>query len=81
MNFLALNLAYDVATGRRGVDEARRAYTEKALTWMAKGGDDEGYTERLQFEVPEGGTADPDEITLDDTMMHGIKEKVGGADE
>ncbi len=28
--------------------------------------DEEGYTEGFRFEVPKGGTGDPDETTIDD---------------
>lgn len=58
MNFLALNLANDVATGRRTVDEARRFYAETAMAAM--NGDMRPYTQRLQFDVRSTGTADPD---------------------
>ncbi len=77
MNFLALNLAHDIATRRRSVDDARRAYTEKAMTWMMKRSDDEGYTEGFQLEVPTGGTGDPDETTIEETMLAKAKEAVG----
>jgi len=58
MNFLALNLANDVATGRRTVDDARRFYAETAMAAM--NGDMRPYTQRLQFEVQSMGTADAD---------------------
>ena len=58
MNFLALNLANDVATGRRSVDDARRFYAETAMAAM--NGDMRPYTQRLQFDVRSTGTADPD---------------------
>lgn len=77
MNFLALNLAHDVVTGSRTVDEARRAYTEKAIAWMMKRSDDEGYTEGFQFELPTEGTADADETTIEETMLAKAKEAVG----
>lgn len=58
MNFLAINLAHDVAAGRRTVDEARRFYAETAMAFM--NGDKRPYTQGLQFTVTRGKTADPD---------------------
>lgn len=58
MNFLALNLAHDVATGRRTVEDARRFYAETAMATMK--GDMPPYVQRLQFDPSRGGTADPD---------------------
>lgn len=57
MNFLALNLAHDVATGRRTVDDARQFYAQTAMATMK--GEMPPYVQRLQFE-PSRGTADPD---------------------
>lgn len=59
MNYLALNLAHDVATGRRTVEEARRFYAETARAYM--NGERPPYTQGLQFQVPRAGTADPDQ--------------------
>jgi len=58
MNFLALNLANDIVTGRRTVEEARRFYAETAAAFM--NGERPPYTQQLQFAVPQGGTADRD---------------------
>ncbi len=57
-NFLALNLANEIATGKRSVDEARRMYGEQVM--LMKAGKPAPYTERLMFNPPMGGTADPD---------------------
>lgn len=62
MNFLALNLANDIVTGKRSVEEARRFYGETAMAF--KNGESSPYVEGLQFELPEGNTADPDETTV-----------------
>jgi hypothetical protein len=56
-NFLALNLAHEVATGQRKVDEARRVYGEQIMAMKA--GKPAPLTERLQFRAS-GPTADPD---------------------
>ena len=58
MNFLALNLANDVATGRRTVAEARQEYARQATAFMS--GQPAPYTEGLKFAVSKGGTADAD---------------------
>lgn len=58
MNFLALNLANDIATGKRSVEDARSFYAKTATAF--KQGKKDPYTQKLQFPVPNGGTADPD---------------------
>ncbi len=57
-NFLAINLANDVATGKRSSAEARKFYAETVTKLMA--GEKPPYTQALQFKVSAGGTADPD---------------------
>jgi hypothetical protein len=58
MNYLALNLANDVATGKRTVEDARRFYAQTAMAFM--NGERPPYTQGLQFTVQRGGTADRD---------------------
>ncbi len=62
MNFLAINLANDVAIGERTPDEARQFYAETAMAFME--GTSDPYVEGFVFEVPEGDTADPDEPAM-----------------
>ncbi len=62
MNFLAINLANDIATGERNVEEARQFYAETAMAFME--GESDPYVEGFVFEVPEGGTTDPDEPAM-----------------
>ncbi len=57
-NFLALNLANDIATGKRTFTDARNYYV-KAMKQKEQGSTDP-YLEKLVFEVQTGGTADPD---------------------
>lgn len=58
MNFLALNLAHDIITSRKTVDEARAAYAREAMAFMqGRGGP---MTQGLQFSVAPGNTGDPD---------------------
>lgn len=57
-NFLALNLANDIVTGKRKVEDARKMYGEQIMAMKA--GKPAPYTEKLMFQVPAGGTGDPD---------------------
>lgn len=61
MNFLALNLAHDVATGKKTVDEARQFYAQTAMAFMK--GDKHPYTQKLQFDVPRRA-GDPDQPAM-----------------
>jgi hypothetical protein len=56
-NFLALNLAHEIATGRRTAEDARRMYAEQIMAMKA--GRPAPYTERLMFQ-PQPNAADPD---------------------
>ncbi|MBW3571302.1 MAG: hypothetical protein KY467_09360 [Gemmatimonadetes bacterium] len=56
-NFLALNLANEIATGRRTVEDARRMYGEQVT--MMKNGQMTPYTSGLMFTPPPSGN-DPD---------------------
>ncbi len=62
MNFLAINLANDIVTGERTVEEARTFYAETAMAF--KNGESDPYVEGFVFEVPESDTADPDEPAM-----------------
>ena len=57
MNFLAVNVAHDVATRRRTVQQARQEYQRAAMAFM--NGQREPITQRLQFQ-PATDTRDPD---------------------
>ncbi len=58
-NFLAINLANDVATRRRTVAEARQYYAAAMKTFMTTGRMDP-YMQRLQFQPAAGQAGDPD---------------------
>lgn len=64
MNFLAVNLANDVASGRRSVEEARTFYTKTAMAAMK--GEMSPYVQGFQFSLPKGGTADADMPAIKD---------------
>jgi hypothetical protein len=75
MNFLAINLAHDVVTGRRSVDEAREYYAEVAGAFMA--GRSETSTERLMFDLAKEKTADPDDTKMVKAMSGMVAGKPG----
>lgn len=56
-NFLAINLAHDVATGKRSATAARAFYADTVAKLMK--GEKPAYTQSLQFRVA-SDTADPD---------------------
>src|SRR5918993_4709897 len=58
-NFLAINLAHDIATGKRTVDDARRFYAESIQTMMKTGKPNE-YLQGFRFTPPTGDQGDPD---------------------
>ncbi|MGI8560355.1 MAG: hypothetical protein ACR2J7_02730 [Luteimonas sp.] len=57
-NFLALNLANDIVTGKRSVADARKMYGEQIMAMKAK--KSAPYTEKLLFSAS-GDTRDPDQ--------------------
>jgi hypothetical protein len=59
MNFLALNLAHDIVTGRKTVAAARKEYADTAMAFM--NGEKRPYTQKLQFDAMKGNTGDPDQ--------------------
>jgi hypothetical protein len=61
-NFLAMNLANDIVTGQKNVEEARNFYGESIKRLMA--GEKPEYTQKLLFEVSESDMGDPDVSTI-----------------
>ena len=57
-NFLALNLANEIVTGKRSVNDARTEYARQIKAMMAK--QPAPLTERLMFQPMKGNSADPD---------------------
>ncbi len=57
-NFLALNLADEIARGKRSVEDARKMYGEQIIAMKAM--KPAPYTEKLLFAVTTAGTGDPD---------------------
>ena len=62
MNFVAINLANDIVTGKRSVSDAREEYGR--LYSAYKKGEHPPYTKSFQFDMPTGETADPDKAIL-----------------
>ncbi len=80
-NILTLNLAHELITGTRTLEEARQLYAETASAYVM--GRDVPYAERLLFSPAEGETGDPDEAMAAAAMAHQMVEKakdvVGGS--
>lgn len=72
MNFLALNLMHEIASGERAVDEARQFYAETATSFMM--GTSTPYTDGLQFQSRRDDTADLDEALMTPMMRQALKE-------
>lgn len=79
MNFLALNLAYDLITGETTVEDARKDYGVTALKDMMGGSP--AYTQDLQFDLPGGKERDPDESIVTESMRKQVKEMLSGSSE
>lgn len=62
MNFVAINLAHDIVSGKRTVEEARAEYTR--LYKAYQNGEKPSYTQAFQFSLPKGDTKDVDRPTL-----------------
>jgi hypothetical protein len=58
MNILALNLANDIITGKKTVEEARDYYAKTAM--KVKEGGTDPYVQALQFSIQQGETGDKD---------------------
>ena len=62
-NLLAINLANDVATGAKTMEQARAYYTQAMKTFMQSGQMDT-YMQGFKFTVPTSGTKDADAKTF-----------------
>ena len=67
-NILALNLAHDIVTDERTVEEAREEYAKINAKMMAGGSPD--YATRFQFPLPEGDQRDPDVTIVTEEIKH-----------
>jgi hypothetical protein len=65
-NILTLNLAADVASGKKTVDEARKAFGD--IVMQRTLGKNPSYALALQFQPPKSmAAADPDKVTIEGT--------------
>lgn len=64
MNFVAINLAHDIITDNKTVEEARDEYTD--LYKKFQEGEKDPYIEAFQFDLLREGTADPDVSTIEE---------------
>ncbi|MFN3405672.1 MAG: hypothetical protein ACK40G_16355 [Cytophagaceae bacterium] len=71
MNYLAINLAHEVATGKKSVSDARNIYARTAMAFMK--GEKPEYTQSFQFQLPTGNTADPDKQMKMEDKKVGMK--------
>lgn len=74
-NRLAINLAHDIVTGNKSVDEAREEHA-KAMEQLSRG-ETPAYAEELTFD-PEPHQNDPDEATVTDALREEIKHLIEG---
>ncbi len=71
-NFLAINLANDVMTGRRSVADARAFYARAIKLLMS--GKMHPYSTRFVFDTPDGWTGSPDERVISEEAMKRMKQ-------
>lgn len=71
-NYLALNLAYDIAEGNKTPEEARTFYTEAIASMMS--GEKVEYMQKLNF-TPKADAGDPDEPTIPEEKIREMKSK------
>ena len=65
-NFLALNLAHDIISGKRSVDDARRYFAHEFLEYLK--GTSTPYTNGLRFEQ-DSSSGDPDDSILSEDEL------------
>jgi hypothetical protein len=70
-NFLALNLAHEIVTGKRSVEDARDFYPKAVMAHMQK--QPSPYAEKLQF-GPQRNTAFRDETTVPKELVKQAEE-------
>ena len=76
-NVLTLNLMHEVASGERSVENAREAYAENLMGYTM--GRSAPLVDSLRFDVPSGGTEDPDKSMAGGAMLHQTVGKVKDA--
>lgn len=72
-NLLAVNLAQEIATGKRSVEEARKIYTEQIIAFA--NGQPAPLMQGLNFE-PQKNAGDPGQMTMDESTAKDVKQKM-----
>lgn len=73
-NVLGLNMVHEIVTGKRTVEEARETSSQHTVAYNL--GRSAPYAERLQFEVPNGGTEDLDKPVIARPIAQQVAGKV-----
>lgn len=73
-NFLSINLMHEIVTGMRTVDDARAFYSETLSAYCL--GESAPHCERFLFELPKGGSGDPDKAVQPGPKAMQITKKV-----
>lgn len=68
-NYLAINLAHDIATGKKSVKAAREEYARNVMALME--GNEPEYTQGFAFSLPKGDQRDPGETVMDQVTAKG----------
>jgi hypothetical protein len=76
-NVLAMNMVHELVTGKRDVDGARHTSEQNTVAYNL--GRDAPYAEGLLFEVPDGGTEDPDKSAVSGAITEQTAGKVTDA--
>lgn len=72
-NFLAVNLAQQIATGKLSAEEAKKIYTEKIIAFT--NGESVELMQKLNFE-PQKNAGDPGQMTMDESTAKQVKQKM-----
>lgn len=72
-NILAVNLAQEIATGKRSVEEAKEIYTEQIIAFTD--GQPAPLMQKLNFE-PQKNAGDPGQMTMDEDTATNVKRKM-----
>ncbi len=75
MNFLALNLANDIVNNKKNAEGAKEEYGKQAMAFMKQDLVSAPYTQAFRFNVPHGGTADPDKPIMGMEKMGAMLER------
>lgn len=72
-NLLAVNLAQEIATGKRSAEEAKKIYTEQIIAFA--NGQPAPLMQELNFE-PQKNANDPGQMTMDESTAKDVKQKM-----